>query len=104
MSHGLAVAVATTLLSELGICDLQTFTNMVRHDTKGVLAALESDACRAAADAAAVEPAHTAHVSVQTETVKATVGTTMHSIVNDAQHCQCAPWPPFHQLPKPEWS
>ena len=57
MSHGLAVAVATTLLSELGICDLQTFTNMVRHDTKGVLAALESDACRAAADAAAVEPA-----------------------------------------------
>ena len=95
MSHGLAVAVATTLLSELGICDLQTFTNMVRHDTKGVLAALESDACRAAADAAAVEPAaastaHTAHVSVQTETATATVGTTMHSIVNVREVCSLA--------------
>ena len=54
---GLAVAVANALLSELGICDLPSFTSMVRHDTAGVLAALESDACRAAADAAAVEPA-----------------------------------------------
>ena len=54
---GLAVAVANALLRELGICDLPSFTSMVRHDTAGVLAALESDACRAAADAAAVEPA-----------------------------------------------
>ena len=86
MSHGLAVAVATTLLSELGICDLQTFTNMVRHDTKGVLAALESDACRAAADAAAVEPAHTGYSTRQ----RADRNGDSDGGHNDAQHCQRA--------------
>ena len=61
MSEAIVAAVATALLSELGICDLATFTEMVRSDANAVhvLAVLESEACCDAADAAATDAATT---------------------------------------------
>ena len=59
MSEAVVAAVATALLSELGICDLATFTEMVRSDANAVLAVLESEACCDAADAAATNAATT---------------------------------------------
>ena len=48
---------ANALFSELHIVDLNTFTATFEHDAAGVLAVLKGEACRAAADAAAVSPA-----------------------------------------------
>ena len=45
---------ADALSSELGISDLTTFTDCVRHDAAAVLEVLESEACRAAAAATSV--------------------------------------------------
>jgi hypothetical protein len=56
MSEAEVAAVARALLSELGITNLATFTETIRFDADAVVAVLESDACRAAADAAATLP------------------------------------------------
>ena len=57
MSEAVVAAVARALFNELHICDLPTFTCTFKYDAAAVINVLESDACRAAADAAAVEPA-----------------------------------------------
>ena len=57
MSEQEVHAVANALFSELHIVDLNTFTATFEHDAAGVLAVLKGEACRAAADAAAVSPA-----------------------------------------------
>ena len=57
MSEAVVAAVARALFDELYICDLPTFTATFKHDAAAVIDVLQSDACRAAADAAAVEPA-----------------------------------------------
>ena len=49
-------AVASTLYHELGLGDLDSFIDAFRNYRHDVIAALESDACRVAAAAAAVEP------------------------------------------------
>ena len=66
-------AVASMLFTELGIGDLDSFTDVVRHDPHAVLTVLESSECRATAAAAAVtaSPASavvaTAEVGIATE-------------------------------------
>ena len=56
MSEAVVAAVARVLFSELHICSLETFTATIEFDAAAVIDALQSDACRAAADAATALP------------------------------------------------
>ena len=74
------------VLNEYDVFDVDTLLVMLRspHDIAQIADLIDHN--RKLID----ETAHTAHVSVQTETATATVGTTMHSIVNVREVCSLA--------------
>ena len=74
------------VLNKYGVFDVDTLLVMLRSPHNIAQIADLIDNSRKLIDATA----HTAHVSVQTETATATVGTTMHSIVNVREVCSLA--------------
>ena len=74
------------VLNEYDVFDVDTLLVMLRSPHNIAQIADLIDQNRKLID----ETAHTAHVSVQTETATATVGTTMHSIVNVREVCSMA--------------
>ena len=74
------------VLNMYGVFDVDTLLVMLRSPHNIAQIADLIDNSRKLIDATA----HTAHVSVQTETATATVGTTMHSIVNVREVCSLA--------------
>ena len=74
------------VLNEYDVFDVDTLLGMLRspHNIAQIADLIDNN--RKLID----ETAHTAHVSVQTETATATVGTTMHSIVNVREVCSMA--------------
>ena len=74
------------VLNEYDVFDVDTLLVMLRSPHNITQIADLIDHNRKLID----ETAHTAHVSVQTETATTTVGTTMHSIVNVREVCSMA--------------